>query len=88
MSEEKKPSTVSNIDNKRIEKLAQHGHYNSMLEQFELLRLKFIYGEEMNKEEGIKFITMAKYFAQYGHSEPFRYSCQLILKKYVTPHGL
>ena len=85
---EGKKNNIVSLDDKRIERLTQRGHYFTMLEQFELLRLKFIYGDTMNKKEALDFITMCKYFVKYGHSEPFRYSCEQILKKYIEPHGL
>lgn len=84
--EEKK--NVISLDDKRVERLTQRGHYFTMLEKFELLRLKFVYNDEMTKQEALSFITMCKYFAKYGHSEPFRYSCEQILKRYIEPHGL
>ena len=88
MSDNEDKDNLANLDEKRIEQLAKKGHYFSMLEKFELLRLKFVYNDNMTKREALDFITLLKYFNKYGHSEALKYSCEQMLKKYTEPHGL
>lgn len=88
MSNKEEKTNVVSIDEARIDKMKKNGHYYSMVEQFEMLRLKFLYNDEMTKQEGIDFVTYLKYFSIYGHSESFKYSCKKMLEKYVEPSGL
>ena len=80
-------SNITNIDEGRIKRLADKGHYFSLLEAFDILRIKFIY-DDLNKEEAIRFITLCKYFIKNAHSESLRLTCFYMHKKYMQKQGL
>jgi hypothetical protein len=81
-------SNIINIDQGRIKKLAEKGHYNSLLEKFDILRIKFVHDDLTDKEEAIKFVTLCKYFIKNGHSESLRLSCHYMYEKYMKKQGL
>jgi hypothetical protein len=80
-------NNVIPIDHARLKRLLKRGNYISMLEQFDLLRIKFMY-DELTKEEAIKFVTMCKYFMNYGHTESIKLVCYYLYKKYIEHHNL
>jgi hypothetical protein len=80
-------SNVVSIDEGRIKRLVDRGHYISLLERFDVLRIKFVY-DDLDREEAIKFITLCKYFIKNGHSESLRLSCTYMYKKYMKSQGL
>jgi len=79
---------VFNIEEARIKKLKIKGHLPTMVEEFEILRTKMMYNQDMTKEEAIKLVTLTKYFMENGPTEPFRYSCKMLYEKYMKPQGL
>jgi len=89
VSDEKKAEVIS-IDRKRLDNMAERGHYQSMWEEFEILRLKFLHEDvsKIPKQEAIRLITLTKYMIKYGHSEPFQLSCQYFYDKYIKPFDL
>lgn len=92
MSDDKKieviPNNVFDIDEARIKRMRQNGHTSSMLEEFEMLRLKLVYDKPLDKQEATKLVTYIKYFMVNGPSEPFRLNCKLLYERYVQPYGL
>lgn len=94
MSEENNKKTEESIDNlinidkAKIQRLKQRGHQTSMLEEFEILRLKLLYDQEMDKKEATRLVLLTKYFMENGPSEAFRLSCKLMYDKYMLPYGL
>lgn len=78
---------VINIDEGRVKRLKERGHYFTLLEQFDVLRVKFIY-DELDKDEARNFVTLCKYFKENGHSESLRLTCHYIYKKYIEKQGL
>lgn len=89
----KKPETedltnVVSIDKAKIERLRRHGHLGTMLEEFEILRLKLLYDQEMDKQEATRLVLLTKYFVENGPTEAFRLSCKLMYEKYMKPFGL
>jgi len=84
----KKESNVVSIDKAKIKRLKKRGHVLSMLEEFELLRLKLLYEEPMTKQEASKLVTLTKYFMENGPSESFRLSCKFLYDKYIKPYNL
>jgi hypothetical protein len=84
-----KKKTLS-FDDKRVEKLAERGHYPSLLEEYEMLRLKFLHEDldKITKEEAIKLTTLTKYMMKYGHSEPYKLNCKYFYEKYIKPFNL
>jgi len=78
---------VTDIDDGRIRRLRENGNYISMLERFDLLRVKFIY-DTLDKEEATNFVTLVKYFKENGHSEALKLTCFYIHKKYIEGKGL
>jgi hypothetical protein len=81
------PNVVS-IDKAKINRLKQRGHLGTMLEEFEILRLKLLYDQNMDKQEAMKLVTLTKYFIDNGPTEAFRLSCKLMYEKYMKPFGL
>lgn len=88
MSDEKDDKEPSHIDQARIKRMKTRGHMMSMLEEFEILRLKFIYGKLEDKRDASRFVTLLKYFAENGPSEALRLNCKYMLEKYVEKFGL
>lgn len=78
---------VINIDEGRIKRLKERGHYLTLLEQFDVLRVKFIY-DNLTKEEARNFVTLCKYFKDNGHSESLKLTCHYIYKRYMEKQGL
>jgi hypothetical protein len=78
---------VINIDEGRVKRLKERGHYFTLLEQFDVLRIKFIY-DQLDKDEARNFVTLCKYFKDNGHSESLRLTCHYIHKKYIEKQGL
>ena len=91
MSEEVKKEELENlvsIDLARIKRMKMRGHYYSLVDEYEKLRLKFHYEKEMDKVEVIRFITLCKFFMENGHSEAFKLSCKYLFEKYMGRFGL
>jgi hypothetical protein len=87
-TDDSKIDNVVDIDKAKIQRLRVRGHLLSMLEEFEILRLKLLYDQDMNKQEATQLVTLTKYFIEYGPSEAFRLSCKLMYEKYMKPFGL
>lgn len=81
-------SNVISIDRAKIERLKQYGHVGTMLEEFEILRLKLIYDQDMDRDEATKLVILTKYFMENGPTEAFRLSCKLMYEKYMKPFDL
>lgn len=81
-------SNVINIDKFRVERLKQKGHLGTMLEEYEILKLKLLYDQDMNKQEATKLVTLTKYFIEHGPTEAYRLSCKLLYQKYMEPYNL
>lgn len=81
-------ATVNHIDEARIKKMKVKGHMMSMIEEFEVLKLKFFYDKLTDKAEATRFVTLVKYFMENGPTEPFRLSCRLMYEKYMEKQGL
>lgn len=79
---------VTHIDTLRIDKMRERGHLPSMFEEFEILRIKFMYDKLTDPQEAIKFVTLLKYFAENGPSEAMRLSCSFMLERYVKKFEL
>lgn len=86
MSDDTKKITF--LDDKRVDHLTTKGHYLTMIEDFETLRLKLIYDDELSKKEAIRLVTLTKYFLRYGHSEAFKLSCKYLYERFMEPFGL
>ena len=82
------PSNVNHIDEARVKKMKMRGHMMSMLEEFEVLRIKFFYDKLTDKQEATRFITLVKYFMENGPTEAMRLSCRLMFEKYMEKQGL
>lgn len=78
---------VVNIDQGRVKRLKEKGHYFTLLETFDVLRVKFIY-DDLNKDEARNFVTLCKYFKDNGHSEALRLTCFYLYKRYIEKQGL
>lgn len=81
-------SNVLSFEAAKIKRLRMKGHQMTMIEEFEILRMKLMYNQDMTKEEAIKLVTLTKYFMENGPTETFRYSCKMIYEKYMKPQGL
>lgn len=90
MSDEPKKleSTLNHIDEARVKKMKNKGHTMSMLEEFEVLRVKFFYDKLTDRQEATRFVTLVKYFMVNGPSEAMRLSCRLMYEKYMEKQGL
>ncbi len=82
------PDNVISIDTARIKRMKERGHVMSMLEEFEILRLKLLYDQVMDRKEAQRLVVLTKYFIEYGPTEPFRLSCKLMYEKYMKPFNL
>lgn len=76
-------ASVSHIDTAKVKRLKERGHLMSMYEEFEVLRIKFMYDKLTEKQDAIRFVTLLKYFAENGPSEAMRLSCTYMLEKHV-----
>ncbi len=76
------------IDLARIKRLKMKGHYNSLVDEYEKLRLKFHYEKALLPVEVIRFITLCKFFMENGHSESFKLSCKYLYERYMGQFGL
>lgn len=81
-------ASVNHIDEARVKRMKTRGHMMTMLEEFEVLRLKFFYDKLTDKQEATRFVTLLRYFKQHGPTEAMRLSCQLMLEKYVDKFNL
>lgn len=81
-------NNVNHIDEARLKKMKTRGHMMSMLEEFEVLRIKFFYDRLTDKQEATRFVTLVKYFMENGPSEAMRLSCRLMYEKYIEKQGL
>lgn len=92
MSDESKKeeivNNVNHIDEARVKRMKTRGHMMSMLEEFEVLRIKFFYDKLTDKREAVRFVTLVKYFMENGPSEAMRLSCRLMHEKYIEKQGL
>ena len=84
---EKKEIPISNIEDAIIKKMHVKGHYPSMLERFDILRIKFIY-DKLDSEEAKEFILLIKYLKLYGHSESIKLTCHYLWEKYIRDKGI
>lgn len=75
---------IRSLSDKRIERLKSKGSYWGLLDEYEILRLKFYYEPEMSKREALRFIELCKYFMQNGHSESFKLSCKYMYDKFMA----
>jgi hypothetical protein len=80
-------TNVVSIDEGRIKRMEEKGHYYLLLERFDVLRIRFIY-DSLDKDEARDFVTLCKYFKKNGHSESLRLTCHYIFKKYMEKQGL
>lgn len=81
-------ASVNHIDEARVKRMKTRGHMMTMLEEFEVLRLKFFYDKLTDKQEATRFVTLVKYFMENGPTEPMRLSCRLMYEKYIEKQGL
>ncbi len=79
---------VIDLDRARLKKFKMTGHTSSMMEEFEILRLKLLYDKPLEKDEAIKLVTYIKYFMVNGPTEPYRLTCKFLYEKYVEPYGM
>lgn len=79
---------ITHLDKKRVKRLEDKGHYTSLLEEFEILRAKLLYGMPMNQKEGTRLVTLVKYFLKHAHSESFKIHVQHLYDKYVKDFKL
>lgn len=87
--EEQKPlENLTHIDEMRVRRLEENGHYYSILERFDLLCVKFYGGEVLDKEEARDFVLYTKYLLKNGHSDAMRERCRQINEKFIIPEGL
>jgi hypothetical protein len=87
MSDDDKKNVIS-LDDLRVKKLQVTGHYVSLLEEFDRLKAKLLYGYDMDKQEAHKLITLTKYFLKNPHSEAFKLHVQYIYDKYIKEFDL
>ncbi len=76
-------NNVVDIVDAKVAKLKKHGHMMSMYEEFEILRIKFIYDDLKERQEAIRFVTLLKYFMENGPSEAMKLNCKYMYEKYV-----
>ena len=79
---------VISLEEARLARLHQRNNYSKLIEEYEVLRIKFLYGKTLNVQEARRFIELTKYFVKYGHSESFRLTCQYTYDKYIKKYNL
>lgn len=79
---------ITHLDSRRVKKLETKGHYFSLLEEFETLRAKLVYGMTLDTKEAHRLVTLVKYFLKNAHSESFRIHVQFIHDKYIKDFKL
>lgn len=83
-----KKTNIVNIDEIKLKKLKLQGHLPSIIEEFDILRLKFIYKKNMTKEEAQKFVLLCKYLMEEAPTESMKLNCKFIYEKYMEPYNL
>lgn len=79
---------VVHIDTARINRIKKKANLMGLLEEFEMLRLKFFYDKLSDRREATRLVTLCKYFMDSGPTESFRLSCKLFYDKYMRNQGL
>lgn len=88
-TDDNKPATPEQVSNvveivdARIQRMRERGHLISMYEEFEILRIKFIYDDLKDRQDAIRFMTLLKYFMENGPSEAMRLNCKYMYERYV-----
>ena len=89
MSDEKKEeASVTHIDDKRVDRLKTKASYHEILDAFDLLRIKLLYGEPITVEEGYQLVTLTKYIQQHGHNEQIKIMAKHLYQKYMKHTNL
>jgi hypothetical protein len=81
-------SNIINIDTIKLKRLHEKGHLPTMVDQYQLLRTKFIYNKDMTKEEALQFVTLVKYFMHFSPSEALKIDAEYMFTNYIEPYGL
>ncbi len=79
---------VVHIDSARIKRLKKRANLIGLIEEFEMLRMKFFYDKLEDRREATRLVTLCKYFLENGPTESFRLSCKLFYDKYMKNQGL
>lgn len=94
MSEEQKEEfpmldNISELDAARIKRLKVKGHYITLIDEYEQLRIRFSYEpSSLDQKDAIRFVTLCKFFMENGHTESFKLHCKYIYQRYMGKFGL
>ena len=90
MSEKDDPNikNIMHIDEARLRRMSKKGHTLSMLEEYEMLKLKFLYSKLDDRIEAMRLVTLCKYFMEKGPTELIRLSSSLFYDKYINGKGI
>jgi len=74
---------VVHLDSKRLDRL-KGANYFAIVDEAELLRMKFQTGKIDNAHDAYRFVTLVKYIMTYGHSEALKFSYKLIYDQFMS----
>lgn len=89
MDQENKPKEeeivpITHIDSMRVKKIKRKGeNYFALVDEFETYRVKFYNKVPLTKKEGIRFVTLCKYFMEHAASESMKTSCKILYDTYM-----
>lgn len=75
-------NNVVQIDSKRIEKLKTKDYFK-ILDEAEVLRMKFQSGRIESHAEAYRFVTLCKYLMEFGNSESVKYGYKMIYHQFM-----
>lgn len=87
-SEEKGITSVSNIDDIKIERLAQRGVYYNIFDEWNALEVRVSYGEVLTPAEARNYCILTKYLIKHGHSDAIKIKCKHVYNRYMKEQGL
>ncbi len=73
---------LSHIDLARLKRMSQKNLYG-LMETYDTLNTKFVYGVDLTKKEAIELITLSKFFMEYGPTEGVKIRARMFYEKYV-----
>lgn len=79
---------IVQIDDLKIERMAQIGVYWNIFDSWNTLEVRIGYGEQLTPLEAREYCLLTKYMLKYGHSEAIQIKCKHIFNRYMKDQGL